>query len=1073
MCTKMLRSNEHQCVSRLWLSTFLFSWPQPRRMRNSYARNASELEARILLAAPVAVDDSVTGREDNVQTIAESLLLANDTTGVNSQIVDFTQPANATLTFDGTDFTFTPNPGFVGTTQFDYTVEDPDTFGVSAPQTVIAGDPADSDLFGFAVATDGTRLVVGATRGDGAVADSGAAYVYEQSGGMWVQVAKLTASDGAALDLFGWSVAIDGNTVVVGARLDDSGAGSAYVFEDAGANNWSQTAKLTAQTPAAGDLFGFDVAIDGNLIAVGANKDDTANGTDAGSVWIFEDAGAGFAFKESIEAGDGATIDQFGVSVDLSGTTLLVGSRFDDDQGIQSGSAYIYSIGSGSATQVAKLTASDGEFGDIFGFDVAIDGNTAVISANSDDDNGTNAGAAYVFRNTGTWTQAQKLTASDGAAGQLFGQSVAVDEAEGLILISSLQVLTDSGAGYLYRDTGSGYVQESIITNPSAAAGDNYGRSVALTGDVVALGASGDDDAANGAGTVMMRQAGPLSDVGTVTVTVESSAVIDFNFDTDAGITKSTAFFNDGVHGYLGISSNAGAAGDFDGQNADASSSFEEIYTGFSGGFLVGQDLDRLGATLPITLDWTGIDISGLVNLQFSGDFAEFQDANGAIDQDNDSIQIQIQIDGGGYTTILAFEGADFTAAGRFNGIFREDTNFDGTGDGTALTSAAQTFTKNIVGTGSTLDMRLVVWVDAQDEDFAADNLQVTGDLAAPIANLFAIDSQTGSSLTAHSTGTEFTFANGPAWSQETQWTFLQGDVNADRRSDVIGINSQDELWVSLETMNGLVEPVLWGSWESGQNAHDLNVGDFNGDGRDDVMTRGIDGAWRIQRSTGTGFELVTGPRWSPTAYLDGEAVVGDFNGDGRDDVALRQTTGSWYVGYGTEDGLSTSYAGRWNEIAYTWTDIQVGDFNGDQRDDIIARTGDGSWYVLQMPTGDRFGMRNLSRWNSALDWRDIAIGDFNGDGMDDVAGWDERGLWWVSQGIESGFVRPVYSGRWSRSAEWVTAIGDFNGDGKDDIVGLQAATGAWWALLSLGDGFSATDFFGQTSPATNLSVIR
>ena len=491
-----------------------------RRFENQF----EALEQRVMLAGTTAVDDNVVTVEDTPLVFSEASILANDIGGPNTDIISFTQPANGMVTSDGTDFTFTPNMNFSGSTQFNYTIEDPDTFGVAGTQTVVASDAAASDLLGFSVAIDGDRMVVGAARGDGVAADSGAAYVYQLSGGTWTEVAKLTASDGAALDLFGWSVSIDGDTIVVGARSQDTGAtnaGAAYVFEDSGGNTWLQTGKLQAASPEAGALFGYDVSVDGTLIAVGSLTDDTTAGADAGSVTVFDNAGAGvFNLVTTVEASDAAAGDQFGISVDLSGTSLIVGSRHDDDNGTQSGSAYIYTIGVGSATEDAKLTASDGAAGDEFGFDVAIDGSTALIGARSDDDFGGNSGSAYIFRNNMGWAEDQKLHASNATVGDLFGTSVDVNETDGLILVGASQVILDSGMGFLFEESMGTYAQTQMLTIQGSRVGDNFGRTVALSGTNLAFGASGDDNAGAGAGTASVIEMGPETDIGTVFITV-------------------------------------------------------------------------------------------------------------------------------------------------------------------------------------------------------------------------------------------------------------------------------------------------------------------------------------------------------------------------------------------------------------------------------------------------------------------------------------------------------------------------------------------------------------------------
>jgi hypothetical protein len=256
------------------------------------------------------------------------------------------------------------------------------------------------------------------------------------------EIQRLTASDGAAGYRFGWSVAINGDTAVVGAdRHDDSQKGSAYVFErnQGGADNWGQVKRLAASDGAADDNFGVSVAIDGDTVVVGAYRDDVGSYTDQGSVYVFmrDQGGAGnWGQVIKLTAIDGARSDSFGVSVAIDGDTVIVGAYGDNvSYSPSQGSAYVFARNQGGADnwgQVIKLTASDGAAFDRLGLSVAVDGDTAVVGAYHDDIGryGDRQGSAYLFgRNQGgadNWGQVIKLTASDGAAEDYFGCSVAI-----------------------------------------------------------------------------------------------------------------------------------------------------------------------------------------------------------------------------------------------------------------------------------------------------------------------------------------------------------------------------------------------------------------------------------------------------------------------------------------------------------------------------------------------------------------------------------------------------------------------------------------------------------------------
>jgi FG-GAP repeat len=291
-----------------------------------------------------------------------------------------------------------------------------------------AGDAAAADDFGISVAIDGDTIVVGADLDDDAGSFSGSAYVFVRSGTSWSQQAKLTAGDAAAGDQFGFSVGISDETVVVGAVSDDTAAGtdagSAYVFVRSG-TSWSQQAKLTAGDAAAFDLFGFAVGINGETVGVGAPGDNSA----AGSTYVFVRSGTSWSQQAKLTASDAAAGDNFGRNaVRISGDTLVVGAPFDaTGAGADAGSAYVFVRSGTSWSQQAKLTASDAAAGDLFGLSVGISGDTVVAGARADDDGGTDSGSAYVFTRSGTsWSQQQKLTASDAAAGDSFGLAVSI-----------------------------------------------------------------------------------------------------------------------------------------------------------------------------------------------------------------------------------------------------------------------------------------------------------------------------------------------------------------------------------------------------------------------------------------------------------------------------------------------------------------------------------------------------------------------------------------------------------------------------------------------------------------------
>ncbi|MEW6073444.1 MAG: FG-GAP repeat protein [Planctomycetota bacterium] len=360
-----------------------------------------------------------------------------------------------------------------------------------------AADGAAYDLLGESVAVDGDTALVGARGDDDFGTWAGAAYVFVRSGTLWSQQAKLHAAGGAAQDEFGRNVAVSGDTALVGAHLDDDvgpEAGAAYVFVRSG-TAWSQQAKLLAPGGAALDQFGWGVALDGDTALVGAHADDD-QGSYSGSAYVFVRSGTTWSQQAKLLASDGDNDHWFGYAVSIDGDTALVGAWGDDDFGSLSGSAYVFERSGTDWTEKAKLLAADGAAGDYFGFGVSLDGDTALIGAAGDDVGGPWRGSAYVFaRTAGIWSQQAKLLAADGAPYDEFGASVSL--AGDRALVGSYlddDFGTDSGAAYVFVRSGTAWSQQAKLLPADGAAGDEFGKGVALAGDTALVGSPWDDD---------------------------------------------------------------------------------------------------------------------------------------------------------------------------------------------------------------------------------------------------------------------------------------------------------------------------------------------------------------------------------------------------------------------------------------------------------------------------------------------------------------------------------------------------------------------------------------------------
>jgi hypothetical protein len=383
-------------------------------------------------------------------------------------------------------------------------------------QKLIASDAEENDQFGESVAISGDTVVVGAYLEDGTGNDRGAAYVYARNkdgADAWGEVKKLAASGVTDYDYFGISVAISGDIIIVGARGEDGAGnyrGAAYVFarNTGGADNWGGVQKLTASDAADYDQFGESVAISGDMVVVGTSVED-GTGSDRGAAYVFarnRDGADHWGEVKKLTASDTQDDDWFGYSVAISGDTVVVGAAYEDGTGSDRGAAYVYARNSGGADnwgEVQKLTASDAADGDLFGFSVAISGDTVVVGAYLGDGTGSDRGAAYTFvRLNGAWQQAAKPTASDAQDDDLLSTSVAIS-GDAIVVGAPGEDGTGANRGAVYVCTrncngADAWGQVKKLTASDAQDGDEFGRSIAISGDTVVVGAPWE----NGAGSV-------------------------------------------------------------------------------------------------------------------------------------------------------------------------------------------------------------------------------------------------------------------------------------------------------------------------------------------------------------------------------------------------------------------------------------------------------------------------------------------------------------------------------------------------------------------------------------------
>jgi hypothetical protein len=429
------------------------------------------------------------------------------------------------------------------------------------------------DQFGFSVAIDGDRMVVGATtedsnatsvngnEADNSASISGAAYVFSFDGTSWVQEAYLKASNAEGGDQFGFSVAIDGDRIVVGANRESSNAtgvngneadnsanasGAAYVFTFDG-TSWVQEAYLKASNTNGADLFGRAVSISGNRIVVGASGEDSAatgvdgndannSATNSGAAYVFHFDGSDWTQEAYLKASNTGAHDWFGWSVAISGERIVVGASDEesaatgvngdqaDNSATNSGAAYVFHFDGSAWTQEAYLKASNTNGADFFGRTLSISGDRIVVGALEEDSNATgvngnaannsasDSGAAYVFRFDGSaWTQEAYLKASNTEGTDQFGCSVSISGER--IVVGALEEdsnstgvngseadnsATNSGAAYVFTFDGTSWVQEAYLKASNTNGADLFGRAVSISGNRIAVGATGEASAATG-----------------------------------------------------------------------------------------------------------------------------------------------------------------------------------------------------------------------------------------------------------------------------------------------------------------------------------------------------------------------------------------------------------------------------------------------------------------------------------------------------------------------------------------------------------------------------------------------
>jgi len=369
-------------------------------------------------------------------------------------------------------------------------------------------DVMPSDNFGISVALSGNVAIVGAPLHDALGTNAGAAYVFLWNGTTWVQQQVLFGSDETAYDLFGKSIAIDGDTAVVvapGKYINSVPTGATYVFRFDG-SNWVQQQRLPVGVSGTDDAINASVSVSGDVIVVG-NSLDVTRGFRAGAAYVFYWNGSTWVQTPKLFASDAAGADFFGYSVAAFDDWVVVGAWGDDDKGIGTGSAYAFKRNDNGTPsnsnddfweQTQKLVPADGVANNGFGKSVAIDGATLVIGADQDKDSGLSFGSAYVYRlppNESIWIYETELYGSNSSTNGYLGGSVAVS-GDTIVVGAYKEDLfwQDGGSAYVFRKSGPTWREETRLEDPDAYARNYFGCSVAVSnghsvvGSYLALG---------------------------------------------------------------------------------------------------------------------------------------------------------------------------------------------------------------------------------------------------------------------------------------------------------------------------------------------------------------------------------------------------------------------------------------------------------------------------------------------------------------------------------------------------------------------------------------------------------
>lgn len=878
-------------------------------------------------------------------------------------------------------------------------------------QRLIPSNGAAGDEFGASVTINLDTILVSATgRPVSGADDQGAVYVFTRTGGVWSEQQMLTALDGAAGDRFGDDVVIAGETAIIGAPFDDistrADQGSAYVFTRTG-TVWTQQTKLTAADGAANDHFGSSVALNGTTAVVGAPGDDILSGSttylESGSAYVFTGNGGAWSLQRQISVSPGSLgyRPRFALSAAISGETILAGIPGANNE---SGYGGVY-LRSGTNWNLQAFLANDEPLSDEmsaddgFGLSVAIDGDTAVVGAPLNQIGANIAqGSAYVFVRssaTNTWTFQQKLTASDGAQRHFFGGDVAISG--DTIVVGNFYFFqgapdSRSEAAYVFTRSGGVWTQQQKLTASDGAAGDRFGASVGISGEIIVVGSPlyGADD--RGAAYVYTRSGGVWTERQKLFVENPGTNRTSFGFSVAADgntiVVGAPRYGSGGViYGY--VTADGGATWTLQQAISAADTSTCDalgVNVALSGNTVISSTNFGLytGAGCTITNGYKAY-IFARSGTAWAQQLKTFAPGNQSI--------TQLAISGD--TAVIGYSGID--------ALF------------TNITTAAVVYTRS----GTTWTQRqILITTDDETGDGSAD-VAVSGNTIIVGAPQDELDLTVNEEV-------DFTSHQGSAYIFTDFGNRTPFDFDGDGRADLSVFRPSEGNWYLNGSQNGF-SVVRWGL------SNDKPApADYDGDGKTDVAVwREAEGSFYILNSSDLTVRI-------ENFGLPGDILtVGDWDGDGKADLSTyRAGTQSYFYYRGSLNNPSGNITYLpWGVSGDT---PMRGDFDGDGKFDAsVFRPSNNVWYIRNSSNGSV----RYDYWGTAAD--KFVPGDYDGDSKTDLAVF-RSGIWYIKQSSNNQ-ARYEYFGL----ASDLPVPADYDGDGKFDASVFRPSNSTWYVQRS------------------------